>query len=140
MGAVPNGRSKGRRTQSERRELALRALEMRRDGQPYDVIAKELGCTVKYASRHVNNLLNERAVEGVDQYRATVEERYDDLVRKLREILKQPDASISQRLEAIGKLAAIEEKRVRLLGLAIPVKQVIELQNPRDDGEDYDAV
>jgi len=130
-----DGKSKGRRTRSERRELALRALEMRRDGQPYDVIGRELGITLKRASVYVNDLLNERAVEGVDQYRATVEERYDDLIRQLREMLQDTDITTSQKLTALQQLASIEEKRVRLFGLAIPVKQVIELQNPGDESE-----
>lgn len=127
MTANSDGRRR-RRTKSERRDLALKALEMRRNGQPFDVIAEELGITVKRASVYVNDLLKERSVEGVDQYRATVEERYDDLTRQLREMLENLDITTSQKLTALQQLASIEEKRVRLLGLAVPIKQVIELQ------------
>lgn len=103
---------------------------MHRKGMYYPDIAKELGVkSPTTISNWVNELLEERAVEGVNQYRATVEDRLDHLVSLLHAELQESDITVSQKLKIYQQLASIEMKRVSLLGLAVPVKTVVELQS-----------
>ncbi len=98
-------------------ERTLQALELRKAGMAYNVIADKLGYRSKQAAwQAVHNALKKTLQEPADEVRALELERLDALYKAM-----YPQA-LKGNLGAVDRCLKISERRAKLLGLDAPVK------------------
>lgn len=102
------------------KEKAVQALGLRKNGATYDQIANMLGYASRgSAYRAVQRLLKAHEVEEVDELRKLEDGRLDDMLVGIYKIAKAGD------LGAIDRILRIAERRAKLWGLDMPVKQEV---------------
>lgn len=93
------------------------ALELRKQGQTLDVIAKSLGYSSPSAvSRAIESAMSRIVVFGVEALRTLENERYDSALSALWPDVERGD------VEAIGAFIRLSARRCKLLGLDLPLK------------------
>ncbi|MBY6675321.1 hypothetical protein HQ314_00125 [Rhodococcus sp. BP-332] len=98
------------------RSKALDALDLRRDGHPWRVVAERVGYADESGARHaVDRLLARTETEGVETYRGVELMRLDELHRTYW------TAAVGGDTKAAGIVLGALDRRVRLLGIAAPV-------------------
>lgn len=108
-----------------RRETALLAMRLRRDGKTWDEVAAEAGYSSKQAAfRAVKRVLDRVEGETVDDYREVVSARYEALYAKAWEAIET--AGAKGQLVGKGQLIAaargVLDSHAKLLGLTAPAK------------------
>lgn len=142
------GRSRAGLTarQARSREMAARALELRKSGATYTAIAREVGYfDAANARRAILAALDRITAEPAEEVKRWELARLDDLLLEAKRVLmashpvlyrgrpvmvprRQPDGSTTQvvledgtaKLAAIGKILSIMDRRARFLGLDAP--------------------
>lgn len=116
-------------------EKTLQALELRKEGYAYNVIADKLGYKSKgTAWAAVNRALKQTRQEPADEVRKLEVERLDALYKAM-----YPQA-LKGNQGAVDRCLRIAERRAKLLGLDAPEKQevatkvVIEIEREAGDG------
>lgn len=109
---------------ARRIELQAQALELRRAGHGYEVIAQKLGIGKSSAYRMVDAAMagaRAQIAASVDELRAEEITRLDGMLAKLwPKVTDNPDVSVIDRIIKIG------ERRAKLLGLDAPVRTSIQ--------------
>ena len=109
---------KGKR--ERRAERRVNAFDLRKQGLPYREIAKRLGCSTRTVYTDVERTLDElnrRAVESLDHLRRLELERLDEATAAIYPKVKRGDVA------AIDRMLKLQERRAKLLGLDVPVRQ-----------------
>ena len=110
-------------------EQQARALELRvKQGASIAEIADRLGITTDSAKRRVQAALRAIPVESADEVRRTVETRYDALLKRLNALLETGRLSPMETVQVVNSIGQLEDRRVRLLGLAVPAAVVLQLE------------
>ncbi len=106
-------RRRGRRDRALAEWRRARAVELRIEGCGYDDIAREVGYANRgTAHRVVQQVLNARTADGVDQLRAMEKARLDALQRPLW------DRAMAGHLPSVRAVHKIIVTRIALLGLS----------------------
>ncbi len=108
-----------KRDPSERYELAVRAVMLRREGFEYDDIAERLGVTPTEAGELARVGYGRLAAQTADELRTEVEDRLNGLLRAAHVDLKLAESQ-AQRTALYRTILAIEGRRAQLLGLDLP--------------------
>ena len=82
-------------------------------------IAAELEITPRRASSLFAHAVAELPALDVDALRGSIEIRLDKLAQEARDLAADPDAKLSERINALNAAARIESQRAQLLGLNI---------------------
>lgn len=102
------------------KEKAVQALALRKTGATYEQIAQALGYASRGAAhRAVQRLLKAHEVEEVDALRKLEDSRLDEMLFAIYKAARGGD------LGAIDRILRIAERRARLWGLDMPVKQEV---------------
>lgn len=97
---------------AERAENMKAALDFRKQGYTYAEIAEELGCAISTAAEWVKEAIQSIPKEAAEDVRTMMIERLDKLLSGIfGDFVASPDPSY------VGPILAIEERRMRLLGL-----------------------
>ena len=120
--------------QPDERQKQARALEMRIAGLPWAAIATELGyADHSGAFRAVEALLKRQESEKAEEYRKIEDERLDLAIRKLYPGVRAGDP------KAINMWLKAHDRRVKLHGLAMPDKVVLQQFNVGVTHEEFTA-
>lgn len=101
-------------------EADTEALRLRTAGLTYRQIATALGVDVATAHRRTQRALEAIPFDAVDEHRQLEAERLDSLTQAIWQ------SAMSGNLKAIDTALRVMERRARLLGLDLPVRQVVE--------------
>ncbi|MGV9635750.1 hypothetical protein ACWDO0_16325 [Nocardia rhamnosiphila] len=116
------------------RQKQARALEMRIAGLPWAFIAEQLGyADHSGAFRAVEALLKRQESEKAEEYRKIEDERLDLAIRKLYPGVRAGD------LKAIDMWLKAHDRRVKLHGLAMPDKVLLQQFNVGVTHEEFTA-
>jgi hypothetical protein len=105
--------------QQRRDALARQVLDRYREGADLPTIAAELEITPRRASSLFAHAVAELPALDVDALRGSIEIRLDKLAQEARDLAADPDAKLSERINALNAAARIESQRAQLLGLNI---------------------
>lgn len=120
--AAGNSTSTNKLLASERRQ---RALELRRRGYSYPMIAADIGCSLSTAHTHVKTALQEiveKTREDAEHVRTVELERLDQMLRGVWDKASDGDP------QAVDRVLKVMERRAKLLGLDVPTS--LDLRNP----------
>jgi hypothetical protein len=96
----------------EKRQKAIKALDLRASGLPWKAVAEELGYSDESGARKAGlNLLEKVEFESVSSYRDLNLKRLEDLINSIWELAKKGD------LYAIDRVRALVSDERELLGL-----------------------
>lgn len=112
-------------------EMRTRAFELRRQGLTIREIGARLGISHVMALKHISAVLADlraEALTNADEWRALELDRLDGLQAALRPRIGEGDP------KAIDTALRIMERRSKLLGLDMPVKQVNMTMTPDELG------
>lgn len=112
-------------------ETRTRAFELRRQGLSIREIGARLGISHTHVLRHISAVLADlraEALTNADEWRALELDRLDGLQAALRPRIGEGDP------KAIDTALRIMERRSKLLGLDMPVKQVNMTMTPDELG------
>jgi hypothetical protein len=115
-------------------ELALaqreaRIAELRSQRVPFREIAKELDISHQRVHTIWRNLLERIPTAHLDRYRDEERELCDDAARDLLTLIRDPQATPSNRVRAWEVLAKWAERKSRLLGLDAPIRRELEISD-----------
>jgi hypothetical protein len=121
------------------RDLEDQALDLRRVGWSYKMIAAHLDKSISAVGRAVRRALkrlNEKIMESAAEVRRIELERYDEYLYRLQPGIERGCP------RAITTALAVSKRRAELLGLDIPVKQSIQVDSTAqlDDEQMKDAL
>jgi len=105
---------------NEDAQATLKALVLRREGYSYEAIAEELEVSPWQARQLASFAYARLSSEQADELRAQVEDRLDDVTRRLYSDLKIA-TNQTTRNGIYGLILKTESQRQRLLGLDIPM-------------------
>lgn len=115
------------------KEKALKALALRKEGWPYEQIAKEIGYASESGARNaINRLLEKKEFEAVGEFRKLKLLQLDGLYKEIATQLK--DAKGKVNLWAVDRLQAIIDQQARLVGAYSPTQ--VEVFDWRKEFED----
>ena len=112
----------------ERRYEVVRALDLRKRGYSQDSIARELGMTRKTVARRLEEGYREMHAQSAEEIRREIEYRYDQIVKNAWEMAEDDLAERSARLGALRMILQAEKARARLLGVEVPSRVVLEVE------------
>lgn len=115
-------------TRIERLEQQAAALELRLQGASLRAIATKMGLPLKTAERRVRSALRGLTVETPDEVRRTIETRYDGLLTRQYALLDSGKLTPSEQTQIVNSIGQLEDRRVRLLGVAVPSLVVLQLE------------
>lgn len=119
-------RGKVKSNEIEARQRAVQALELRKTGIPFRVVAERLGYADESGARKaVASLLSREEYEAVDDYRLLELERLDKM------FVKAYTMASKGHLQAIDRVMKIMDHRAKLLGLYAPAKSEHEIKGWR---------
>jgi len=104
---------------SEDGARTLKALVLRREGVGFEEIGERLDCSPWEAKQLTSIAYSRLSAQLADELRAQVEDRLDDVTRRLYDDLRIA-SSQTVRNGIYGLLLKTESQRTRLLGLDIP--------------------
>lgn len=110
------------------------ALELRRDGLPYRLIADRQGCSTSTAFERVRRALRAHVPrESVDEYRKMSAERLEALIGEAAAIAADRYTyTADQRLAAMGTVVRLEGRLSALIGGDTPVEQKVRVRKVDD--------
>ncbi|MDJ0334264.1 hypothetical protein QMG83_03395 [Salinibacterium sp. G-O1] len=104
---------------SEDGQKVLKALVMRREGHSYEAIGESLGVSGWQAQSFASLAYARLSAEAAEELRAQVEDRLDDVLRRLNDDLRLA-SSQTIRNGIYSLILKTEAQRSKLLGLDIP--------------------